>query len=201
MTVITPFLMFQNGQAQDAMDLYTSLFPDSEIVDAITGKAGKAKALKVGQVNHRLLVTLASDFYKPLRLASIYFGLYPREYYNPVSAPTRVHQAIISLRTWIEESGIDLSIEEENGFYRLTGNAGIQIGKKELLGNREGLLLSQLKEKCGGDPFSVSDAAKELGLSSRTALRALQKAIEEGEVLRTGSGASTRYTFSTKQSK
>ena len=34
MTVITPFLMFQNGQAQDAMDLYTSLFPDSEIVDA-----------------------------------------------------------------------------------------------------------------------------------------------------------------------
>ena len=46
MTVITPFLMFQNGQAQDAMDLYTSLFPDSEIVDAAyydeegPGKAG-----------------------------------------------------------------------------------------------------------------------------------------------------------------
>ena len=46
MTVVTPFLMFQNGQAEAAMDLYTSLFPDSEIVDAAyydeegPGKAG-----------------------------------------------------------------------------------------------------------------------------------------------------------------
>ena len=33
MAVVTPFLMFQGGKAEAAMELYTSLFPDSEIVD------------------------------------------------------------------------------------------------------------------------------------------------------------------------
>jgi predicted 3-demethylubiquinone-9 3-methyltransferase (glyoxalase superfamily) len=34
MAVVTPFLMFQGGKAEAAMELYTSLFPDSEIIDA-----------------------------------------------------------------------------------------------------------------------------------------------------------------------
>lgn len=35
MAIVTPFLMFQDGQAEAAMELYTSLFPDSEVIDAV----------------------------------------------------------------------------------------------------------------------------------------------------------------------
>ncbi len=37
---ITPFLMF-NDQAEEAMNLYTSIFPNSRIVSTITGPGGK----------------------------------------------------------------------------------------------------------------------------------------------------------------
>ena len=46
MAVITPFLMFQDGKAEAAMELYTSLSPDSEIVDvAYYEKKGQRRAM------------------------------------------------------------------------------------------------------------------------------------------------------------
>jgi predicted 3-demethylubiquinone-9 3-methyltransferase (glyoxalase superfamily) len=41
MTTATPFLMFQGGVAQAAMDLYIAAFPDSRIVRAVRYTKGE----------------------------------------------------------------------------------------------------------------------------------------------------------------
>ena len=41
MTTITPFLMFQGGVAEAAMDFYASLFPDFEILEIERRQAGE----------------------------------------------------------------------------------------------------------------------------------------------------------------
>jgi predicted 3-demethylubiquinone-9 3-methyltransferase (glyoxalase superfamily) len=44
MTTVRPFLMFQDGDAEAAMDLYMSLFPDSEILEIERYGAGEQGA-------------------------------------------------------------------------------------------------------------------------------------------------------------
>ena len=50
MTTATPFLMFQNGNAKAALELYTSTFPDSQVIQAeyyAEGEHGQAGTIKV----------------------------------------------------------------------------------------------------------------------------------------------------------
>jgi predicted 3-demethylubiquinone-9 3-methyltransferase (glyoxalase superfamily) len=54
MTTVTPFLMFQDGRAEEAMRLYASLFPQSRIeaVDHVgAGGQGKEGSLLRGMLN------------------------------------------------------------------------------------------------------------------------------------------------------
>ncbi|WP_019547558.1 VOC family protein [Streptomyces sulphureus] len=50
---LTPFLMFQNGRAQEAIDLYTSLFDDGEVLSLTRYGAGEEGA--EGTVKHAVL--------------------------------------------------------------------------------------------------------------------------------------------------
>ena len=54
MTTVTPFLMFQDGRAEEAMRFYASLFPQSRIeaIDHVgTGGQGKEGSLLRGMLN------------------------------------------------------------------------------------------------------------------------------------------------------
>jgi hypothetical protein len=151
--------------------------------------------LKPGQLLHRLLATLASDFYRPFRLASLHSLLYPREYFNPVTSPMRVHQATRHLRAWLEEEGIALRIEEQHGLYRLTGTAGCLITRGEALGHKRAGILHLLRSRWPAQKFSIGAVMRQLKMPRRSALRVLQAAHKSGELAREGKGAGTVYFF------
>jgi hypothetical protein len=46
----------------------------------------------------RLLESLATDLYRPHRLPHLFSNLYPGEFFNPHSAPLKIHQLIHRLR-------------------------------------------------------------------------------------------------------
>ncbi len=54
-TTVTPFLMFQESNAEEAMKFYVSLFPNSEIVDVVRyGKGGPGPEGTVMKANFKI---------------------------------------------------------------------------------------------------------------------------------------------------
>jgi len=158
-----------------------------------TAKAGDQE-LKSGQILHRLLVALLSDFYRPMWVAAVFTHLFPDEFYHPESGPKRVHQAIFRLRKWLEDSGVPLSIDESNGRYvlRWTKACCIRLtGEKSTLSN-EDLLCRKLAANFKGE-FGAQEAASFLGVSPTSARQALKWGVENRRLEKIGSGPKTRY--------
>ena len=172
--------------------------PSPVTIDLLTGEIeGESSGrLKRGQLNHRLLVALARDFYRPLRLASLHALLYPNEYFNPVTSPIRIHQAMHGLRHWLETSGVPLTLEESSGAYRLVGGAGLKVPMANGAEDKLTVPLGALRRQFAGKAFSMREVIECLKLPRRSVLRILQGAHGAGELVRTGAGAQTRYLFS-----
>ena len=170
-----------------------------EILKVWAGKKdGNEDGLKEGQAVHRLLVVLASDFYRPFRTATLCNLLYPEEHFHPEHSPTKLRQILVRLREWLEEQGLKLSVLEENGGYRLhhEGDVTLELVEKVHTASRErpNVLLDQLREKFPLG-FGTAEAAKASGLNPRALQRLLEKGIESGLIARVGKGKNTRYEF------
>lgn len=153
----------------------------------------------LNKIPFKLLRILASDFYRPLRLPTLHHLLFPKEFYNPASSPLRVHQALNRLRRWLERSEAPLLVSHQDGLYRMEASAPCAIFLDCPSESTLGLApLDALRQQLKAGDFPLSQAAKILSLSERSALRVVQKGIEEGSVERLGAGRKVRYRFSRK---
>ncbi len=158
---------------------------------------GKERKLKPGQLLFRTLSALTSDFYRPQRMGALHALIYPEEFFNPISSPMRVHQAVRRLRVWFRQKRVPLEIEERSGSYYLSSAAGCGVLLPRHL-PAESLLDARLKIlrwKWGEEFFSAAHAQKVLKTSSRTTLRLLQAAVEDGQIARFGASSACRYRF------
>lgn len=154
----------------------------------------KKTALKAGQGMHRLLSSLCSDFYRPLRIAVIHHHIFPNEFYNPISAPKRVHEKIRFLRLWLHRCKIPLSVRQKNRFYFLEASKPLQITIRSAPRQTTTLTpsLTRLKELLPL-PFTSSQVAKALSISMRSAVRLISVGIKTQNLTSQGKGRSTRY--------
>ena len=156
---------------------------------------GGGEALPIGQAHHRLLVLLSRDFFKPFPLVALFAQLFPDEYFNPLSSPTRVHQTVKRLRTWIRESKFPIAVVESGGSYRLQVLPGgaLEIPRDPVpLDSREIQLKLTLKV-LGSEPFSIRQAHQALGGSLSTSQRLLRWGVDRGLLDTYGAGPKTRY--------
>lgn len=152
--------------------------------------AGTSK-LKAGQLMHRALVALTDDFYRPVRLAALASKLYPGDYFNPVTTPLRVHQALLRVRSFFSRSRVPLLVEEKTGEYRLAAKRPFAIAvfrgrPLHTLSARRALLQPE---------FGAGEIEKAFGVSRSQAHRILREAIAERLVQPLGGGRSRRYRF------
>lgn len=159
----------------------------------LLGKEGKLRDLP--PTERKVLVALASDFYRPFRLPQLFERLYPGEYFNPESSPFRVHQTKDRLRSWFKKAKLPLTISEDNGWYRLEATAPFSLEIGDQAKAPENWEVARLKAKWAEQPFSATQAGETLGVSAQTALRLLKRAEEEKTVERSGGGPKTRYRF------
>lgn len=165
-------------------------------LDVHSGQTGKGKVVvKPGQVPHRLLAALCTDFYRPLLVAQLHEALYPGEYFNVESGPDRVHQACMRLRELLKAAKVPLALDESGGYYRLraTGAVSLLLRADQATAPKTSAKLARLKAAFGGTRFSAGDAAKALGVSYRSAVASLNELGELGLAERIGAGRSTRY--------
>lgn len=166
-------------------------------LDLLTGRVdGKSIGLTPGSVRQRMLVALSSDFYRPLRIATLHAALYPGQFYHPERSPALLHDVYYRLRLIFDERRVPLAIEEADGFYRLTATkpCAVLVRAGHAVGQRHGEELAELRARFPR-PFALHEALKAVPLARRTLSRVLQDAIARGELARTGKARAVRYVF------
>lgn len=172
------------------------------------GKSSRAKLdwlteggpLKVGQLQHRTLVELTKDFYRPAFPAELFARLFPDEHYHPESSAHRVHEAIRRLRDAFEENRVPLDVEFAGGFYRLISRSGItlRLPRPDESALRQAPTVIRLRRRFGSDAFGLAAAIKELELPRRSVQRLLKELVGEAGLKVEGRGKSTRYRVTTE---
>jgi hypothetical protein len=154
---------------------------------------------KRGQLPHRLLLCLVSDFYRPIRTPEIFDKVFPGQYYNPSTSPALVHQAMHRLRQLFTDSSWPLKItDSEFGFYLSTEtDFKIRVDKNGTL-NSEDIRIRFAHEKLAllaqSQQFlSRSEIQKTLGLERCSALRMIKKLIDAGVLSAVRAGPRTVY--------
>ncbi len=199
----TPYESFRARALEEAG--WTASLPDSYRWELKpSGRPGKAWNLldtserpDLDGIPRRLLDLLCRDFYRPVRLASLYAHLYPHEYFNPLSSPNRVHQAVKRLKHWFTENRVPLTIEENASAYRLQATRGcaLEIPLERTEQSQRESRIAELRRRYSSRPFAAKEASRELNLPLRTANRLLRDAEEQGKLIRIGASSSTRFSF------
>lgn len=152
--------------------------------------------LKPGQLEHRLLCTLTEDFYRPYRLAHLHECLYPQQYFNPITSPRKIHELVRRARAPLNDLG--LTIESHKSGYKLTATKNILLkvhAKNSPPVAREHYLWREFKSKINKVMFKRHDLENVLGLSTRSAQRIINWAINENLITSEGHGKAISYSM------
>ena len=171
-----------------------------EPLELATGECAAAQSLlKPGQLSHRLLSALSSDFTVPLTGLELHDRVFPDEYFNPDTSLHRLGEAVRRLRSWLAENRLPLRVENVAGRYRLTGAPSVVIRLRQAPLSPTRAQVERLERRFGGGFFSSVEAARHLGVSRNSALGAFRKALAEGLLSRQGQGPSARYRVSSQE--
>ncbi len=92
----------------------------NNIVDVTEGlDLNSGSRLKRGQVPHRLLQTLSSDFYINFKLETIASYVFPDEHYNPSTSYKRAFTAVSKLQKWFKDNKIPIQVKLNDDGYRI----------------------------------------------------------------------------------
>jgi hypothetical protein len=176
---------------------YVSSKGSEVLLDLTTGEVTGSRAkLKSGQQNHRILKAMFEDLYRPKTVDTLFCSLFPGDYYDVHSSPTRVHQALFRFRQWSDETDFPIKISETAGrlFAETVARIGIRFSLENATNGPSGGLWLKLRAKVESKAhFRSVDVAALLGVSSSTAKRLLLWACQQGEVERLGLGCHCHY--------
>lgn len=155
------------------------------------------RGLKPGSSHQRLLGILLTDYYRPIRVASLHGLLYRGDFFNPVSSPGRVHQAVKRLKQWLSNRRLPIRVEARHGAYCLSAThpCTVTLPQGQRSVGRMDHHLSRLRSLTSATGFTAKEAAAALDLNVWTTIRLLSKGVEEGILERSGKANRTRYTF------
>ncbi|MGE3683415.1 MAG: tetratricopeptide repeat protein [Bdellovibrionales bacterium] len=175
---------YLNGGCENYFDLETAEFSSGE-------------KLSSGKGVHKLIVNLARDLYRPLRVGELFSELFPNEHFDIDSSPNRIRQLVWRTRAELNRHRSGIQIVRTSGLYalRLSGPAGIRIPlhiSKTDGSYRQLRILSRTFE---GRHFSARQASESLDISLATAQRLLLNAIDRGEIIKIGQGNKVHYEF------
>jgi tetratricopeptide (TPR) repeat protein len=154
-------------------------------------------SISVGSILHKALSILCQDFYRPVTEGSFFSQLFPDEYFNYETSPSRVSQIIQRLRAWFTESQIPLEIESIRSAYRLmaTSDYGIQILRVVKSTDPRMHKIEILKNRWPYQAFSSKEAAEELQCSVSTIVRLFNWAVTHKKIYHSGRGSAVLYRF------
>lgn len=145
----------------------------------------------------RFLAYLASDFYRPQTTGALHARLYPRDYFNPDSAPLKIRQLILRVRRWCAGEKVPVKIQAGRDGYRVQSSSAfvLTVGASIPVPRESNPDLGRLEQVWTGRKFSLKEAQLTLNRPERTVRRILKDAFDDGKLERTGAARSVRYRF------
>lgn len=155
--------------------------------------------LQNGGVLHRLIQGLLSDFYLPKGIGSLHALIYPGEYFNPISGPSKVHRVISRAREWIKKEKLGFEIIEVGTGYQLLPSSKVKV-RITANDSRKHPEVRILFDRFQDGFFTSSQAGKVLQIPSRTLRRYLTELVSVGALERTGEMTKSKYRVIKKRS-
>lgn len=153
------------------------------------------KGLKAGTATYRLAKVLCSDFYRPVPIAELHALVYPKQYFNPLSSPNRIHKLVGRLRQIFFKKKIEIQIKEKEGTYQIIvpSGSGIAIQATNSTSRSEALYLKAVEFMCSKDSFVRDDLSSYLKISRSSAHRLIQEAEKNALIEKIGKTRSAFY--------
>ena len=195
----TPFLHYRErllelwGEPHPPHDYYDQYGKQKALFDISEGRLGRRK-LKVGRLMHQLLIVLASDIYRPKRLAELFGLLHPDDYYHPTLSPPRIYDLMARLRSWLKANRVPLKISYQKGAYSLYSSGGITLRLKHHVPKPDSSLNQKLRAAFPTE-FSAKEAATSTGKPLRSIQRQLRMWEEQQLLISQGSGRARKYRW------
>lgn len=201
----TPSARFRERICQDVISLpdrtHYVLGPKSAPrLNLEDGTISSASFQRPSRKTLQLFNLLLNDFFQPMRIAALFFGLFPGEHFDAVTSPNRVHQTISRARAWLKSEKIPLNISENDGFFsvEIQGDFSILVplergAAREVTYNWDrhwDLLRSAF---VGSSEFSAQAVCDRLSLSRSSVQRLLSRAVADGKVIQLGQKRGTIY--------
>lgn len=169
---------------------------DGEVIDLEQLLKGEKPLFKPGSLNHNMFHLLLADFYRPIRVGTLFEKLYPGEYFDPDHSAQKVKMQISRLRKALKPLGIEITEMNGKG-YRLTSQKGVRLKYNQPFDlnpeDKSQLHLEIIQEHFQDRPFTCTEFARQMGVNDRTALRWLTELIEQNQILKTGARKGVRY--------
>ncbi len=156
--------------------------------------------LKPHSIALNLIKVLSRDFYRGFSVAEIFAHLYPGEFYNTLSSPTRVHQALHRTRSLLSEMRLPLEIRNERGQFHLTNTSPIRlkVGLEQPIQYGCEAQFHYFLLKTDENVVSAKEVSHILDVSEFTAVACLNWGIEHRLVERIGHTKNARYSINRK---
>ncbi|MCB0393572.1 MAG: hypothetical protein KDD25_03395 [Bdellovibrionales bacterium] len=167
------------------------------ILDPTEALFNNSPILKRGQLQHRALVSICSDLYKPISPGALFTTLFPGEYYDVDSCNMRVFKYVSRLNAELREQSLPFNVGNNEEGYFLNCESPIRIlmtkGEKRLFENFE---LRRLIDAYGPNWFGAAEAAQSLDIPRSSANRILLDLVDRKFLVVEGKGKKTRYRSS-----
>lgn len=150
-----------------------------------------------GDVAHRALNLLLTDLYRPWSLGSLFSSLYPGEYFDIESSPSRLRQALATLRLAMVQQELPLKLVSQAGLHavRLEVSTLLKVRKRNISFERLEFIFNRY---AGVNPEYLSSAAwsQRLGLSQRRTTQLLRDGLDKQILVKRGTARYTEYAVS-----
>ncbi len=166
------------------------------ILDVLDGRMdGSNVSLETGQLMHRLLLLLCSDFYRPLSIGTAFSELFSHEQYSQQGSSNRIPQIVKRLRDWFKQNDGLFSIQEDKGSYRLHVNApvGIRVQLESPELSLQLVTWKKVSTQVQDETFSRREVIQALNCSQASANRLLRWALKSGQAQAIGAGRQRKY--------
>ena len=152
----------------------------------------------LGMTSHRLLLLLASDFYRPWSVGQLFDNLFPDEFFNPFSSKKRVQKLVKSIREALQKSFNEHELVATDYGYRLRPLHRVVFlcYPQMVFSSQEEFILSGLRHYAKSDELKIRDLNEIFFLSDDQWFRVLKKMTDAELITSRGQGKGKTYNIS-----
>ena len=153
-----------------------------------------SETLKTLEKPRLLFDALTTDHYRPLATGHLFSVLYPDEFFDPFSSPSRLYRNIRRLRKKMPD-GITIAVNQNGAFIKALKPMAFDLKIKERLQSNEEHRFQELRCEMKRRWFTTDEVCNLFAMSPRSSQRLIKKISERYKVERAGRGKSQRYRF------